>query len=140
MARYSQGVTMVMLGISLEELDPIRQRQALIDAAQAGDARVQSRLGDVYRIGDELTAQDFVEALKWYRLAAEQGNACAQNDVGSMYLNGFGITKDATEAARWYRKPAEQGVAVAQFNLALRYLHGDGLDEDEHEAVRWLIK
>ena len=53
---------MTMLGVSVEELDPFRQRQALIDAAQAGDARAQSRLGGVYRIGDEFTAQDFAEA------------------------------------------------------------------------------
>ena len=97
----------------LEDSEPFTERQGLIDAAQAGDARAQSRLGDIYRIGDALTAQDFAEALKWYTFAAEQGHAFAQNDLGSMILNGFGITKDATEAARWYRKSADQGVAVA---------------------------
>ena len=57
-----------------------------------------------------------------------------------MFLNGFGVTKDATEAARWYRKSAEQGVAVAQFNYALRCLHGDGVERDDAEAVLWLSK
>src|SRR5438105_10769787 len=108
--------------------------------AEAGHAPSQRVLGHSYRIGDELTKRDYVAALQWYRRAAEQGDAAAQNDLGSMYLNGFGVTKDATEAARWYRKSGEQGVAVAQFNYALRCFQGDGVERDDAEAVLWLSK
>ena len=33
-------------------------------------------------------SQDDVEALKWYRLAADQGNAKAQYNLGIMHRNG----------------------------------------------------
>ena len=29
--------------------------------------------------------QDYAEAVKWYRLAADQGDAAAQNNLGFMY-------------------------------------------------------
>jgi len=35
--------------------------------------------------------QDDVEAAKWYRLAAEQGYAPAQANLGVMYRNGEGV-------------------------------------------------
>src|SRR5947199_2117398 len=102
--------------------NPESERRALIEAAQAGNARAQKKLADLCRIGDGLTNQDYVEAVRWYRLAAEQGNAEAQNDLGVMYLDGLGLREDAAEAAKWYRKAAEQGLAIAQFNLACRYV------------------
>ena len=35
--------------------------------------------------------QDYAEAVKWYRLAAEQGFAMAQDNLGLMYKNGQGV-------------------------------------------------
>ena len=131
---------MIMIGISDEDDDGFPQRQALIAAANAGDSRAQYLLAERYRIGDEWTAQDYVEAARWYRRAAEQGHPAAQNDYGSICLNGMGVLKDAAEAARWYRKAAEQGLAMAQFHYALRCLHGDGVERDDTEAVLWLGK
>ena len=54
--------------------------------------------------------QDYKEAIKWYRLAAEQGNANAQYNLGLMYDNGEGVPQDYKEAVKWYRLAAEQGM------------------------------
>jgi TPR repeat protein len=51
--------------------------------------------------------QDNAEALKWYRLAAEQGHANAQYNLGFMYANGKGVLEDFAEALKWYRLSAE---------------------------------
>ena len=53
--------------------------------------------------------QDCSEATKWYRLAAEQGLAEAQYNLGHCYYNGIGVEQDYSEAAKWYRLAAEQG-------------------------------
>ena len=45
--------------------------------------------------------------------AAEQGHAKAQTNLGWMYDNGEGVTKDAVKAVEWYQKAAEQGNADA---------------------------
>ena len=63
--------------------------------------------------------QDRAEAARWYRKAAEQGDADAQFNLGLMYHNGQGVPQDHAEAARWSRKAAEQRDAEAQ-NILLR--------------------
>ena len=65
--------------------------------------------------------QDYKEAIRLYRLSAEQGNNDAQYNLGQMYSNGLGVPQDYKEAVKWYRLSAEQGVAQAQYNLGVMY-------------------
>ena len=53
--------------------------------------------------------QDYAEALKWSRLAADQGFAAAQYNLAFAYANGQGVPQDYTEAAKWSRLAADQG-------------------------------
>jgi S1-C subfamily serine protease len=76
--------------------------------------------------------KDPVEAVKWYRKAAEQGNPLAQLNLAVC------LEKDPTEAAKWYRKAAEQGVAQAQFNLGVCYFNGEGVLRNYVQAYKWL--
>ena len=85
----------------------------------------QYSLGDCYYYGWGV-AEDEEEAVKWYRKAAEQGYAGAQNDLGLCYKNGYGVEKNAAKAVEWYRKAAEQGEMHAQYNLGGCYGNGIG--------------
>ena len=49
-----------------------------------------------------------------YRLAADQGLAGAQYNLGGMYLNGRGVPQDNGEALGWYRLAADQGFENAR--------------------------
>jgi TPR repeat protein len=84
--------------------------------------------------------KDNTEAVKWYRKAAEQGDAKAQGLLGSAYAKGRGVSKDNAEAAKWYRKAAEQGDADAQSLLGMMYAGGLGIPTDYAEAVKWFRK
>jgi len=44
-----------------------------------------------------------IETVSWYRLAAEQGDADAQYNLGIMYRNGNGVPENDAEAVSWYR-------------------------------------
>ena len=81
--------------------------------------------------------QDNVQAVKWYRLAADQGNARAQDNLGLMYANGQGVPQNNAEAAKWYRLAAVQGYARAQYNLGVMYANGQGVPEDNVQAHKW---
>ena len=105
--------------------------------AEAGDARAQFELAAMYHFG---VPQNYVEAMKWYRKAAEQGLAEAQSNLGMMYYHGEGVPKDYVEAAKCYRKAAEQGLAFAQFNLGWIYENGEGVPKDMAEATKWYRK
>ena len=50
-----------------------------------------------------------VEAVKWYRLAAEQGEASAQFALGVMYLEGSGVPESLVHAFAWWDLAAAQG-------------------------------
>jgi TPR repeat protein/tRNA A-37 threonylcarbamoyl transferase component Bud32 len=83
------------------------------------------------------TKVNFEEAVKWYRLAADQGYANAQCNLGFCYEKGNGVMKDEKEAVKWYRLAADQGWANAQCNLGFCYDNGTGVMKDEKEAVKW---
>jgi len=81
--------------------------------------------------------QDDAEAIRWYRLAADQGNASAQYNLGVMYRRGDGVPQDYAEAIRWYRLAADQGNASAQYNLGIMYGQGQGVLQDNVMAHMW---
>ena len=76
---------------------------------RTGGCRRAIYLGWMYANGRGVE-QDDAEAVKWYRLAAEQGDADAQASLGWMYASGRGVEQDDAEAVKWYRLAAEQGV------------------------------
>ena len=80
---------------ALRELQPL---------ARAGDSDAQFALGNMYADGRGVPKSD-VEAVKWYRRAADQGKANAQNNLGAMYAEGQGVT-------------ANKVIAYVLFNLA----------------------
>lgn len=84
--------------------------------------------------------KNYREALRWYRVAADQGHAESQNDVGMFYISGMGVKKDYAEGMRWLRKAADQGSAIAERNIGFVYLQGMGVAPNRDEALRWLRK
>lgn len=100
------------------------QPSALLESAQGGDARAQFTLGAKFERGIEVDRDD-QEAVKWFRMAAEQGHALAQNRLGLMYASGRGVAQDAAQAARWLRLAAAQGDVVAQQILNQETLAGE---------------
>ena len=77
-------------------------------AEQGLDLVAQFNLGQMYRKGEGVP-QDDQTAVKWYRLAAEQGLAKAQFDLGVMYYKGRGVPQDFVYAHMWFNVAASQG-------------------------------
>ena len=108
-------------------------------AAQQGDVNGQSWVGKFYYEG-KVVAQDYKQAVYWFKKAAEQGNAYAQLALGFCYAAGKGVSLDDKQAFYWYKKAAEQGDATAQNNLALCYEEGKGTSKDYQQATFWYKK
>jgi TPR repeat protein len=116
--------------------EPIPDLQETRALAEQGDAVAQNNLGLMYANGEGVP-QDYVEAVRLYRLAVEQGDATAQYNLGSMYDNGTGVAEDDVEAVRLYRLAAEQGDADAHVNLGDMYRLGEGVPQDNVLAYMW---
>ncbi len=104
---------------------------------EQGNADTPDSVGSMYNDGEATVVEDDRETMRWFRIAAEQGDARAQFNLGTMYDHGDGVIEDDAEAARWYRMAAEQGHASAQFNLGLMYDNGLGVIEDDTLAHIW---
>ena len=97
-------------------------------------------LGYDYNVGRNGKTKDLMKAVKYYRIAAERGDAWGQNNLGVMYRDGKGVTQDYAEAVKWFRKAAEQGNESGQLNLGVMYRDGKGVTQDHAEAVKWFRK
>ncbi len=86
--------------------------------------------------------QDHTEAVRWYRLAAAQGHAYGQQNLGVMYDNGEGVPQDYKEAVRWYRLAATQGIELARKirDLLAERMSPTQLAEAQRLAREWKPK
>ncbi len=101
-----------------------------IKAEQEGNTDAQFLLGMMYELGASVP-QSNEDAVKWYRMAAEQGNAEAQENLdrinGGNYLSrnnenlGLFFKAIINSSINLVRKYAEQGSAKAQYDLGMMY-------------------
>ena len=123
-----------MLVVIIGKSQSSKQRTVYVPL-EPTDAQAQFELAVKYD-----KANNYTEAVKWYRKAAEQGNAHAQCKLGVMYQFGYGVKQDYAEAVRLYRLSAEQGNFVAQLRLGNMYKNGYGVSRNLEEADKWYKK
>ena len=98
-------------------------------------AWAQYQLGGIH-----LRKSEYDDAAKWFRLAANQGLAVAQFNLGIMYNDAVGNIQQMTKRSRttmagyWFEKAAKQGYALAQHELGLLYKTA----QDFENAEKWL--
>ena len=80
------------------------------EKAEEGDSYAQVLLGNYYYIGyQEGIKQNFLEAAKWYRKSAEQGNPEGMYCLGQLYFSGEGVDKNINESKNWLLKSEKLG-------------------------------
>ena len=62
---------------------------------------------------------DYSDAMNWFRQAAYQGDADAQNNLGFMFLYGRGVAKNDVNAHMWFNLAASGGNRSAAFSRDL---------------------
>ena len=85
--------------------------------------------------------QSYANALKWYKMAAQRGDAEAQFVVGGMLFKGLGTDPDKQEAFKWLLKAAKQNKHTPESMqiIGSMYLRGSGVPQSYQEAKKWLI-
>ena len=110
----------------------------LIQATEAGDVSAMMKLANYYakkstrkiqdKVGDVMSVEEFLKdlnvkeedrtdfktkAYKYYRMAAEAGNARAMTELGRRLYDGIGVERNVEESDEWYRRGAEAGDPAA---------------------------
>jgi TPR repeat protein len=133
------GSTPLKEGLAAYERDDYSTAlKVLRPMAINGEAIAQVVLGAMYITGRGVP-EDRAEGIRWYRKAADQGHANAQNVLGDIFRS----EGDDFVAQQWYRRAAEQGHAEAQFSLGNSYGYpgeDSQLKEDQDESIMWIRK
>lgn len=104
--------------LAMSRNEPGQMVYYLRPMADRGDVNAQCLLGAVYTSGNPPFSRDYPEALRLFQLAAAQGSAEAENDLGMLYEGGVGVPSDTEMALHWYRLAAERGHTDAKKNVA----------------------
>ncbi len=120
------------------EADLERGLAWISQAAEAGHLAAQKRLAQLYHFGDHGVKTSGQDALRWAKLAGEQGDAWSQNLVGTLLQFGPDVEIDVPAAAEWYLKAAKQGNPKAQSSYGRLLASGKDVRRDLEEAYFWI--
>src|SRR5450759_1692369 len=104
----------------------VAQHAALLRSAEKGNAGDQTMLGGMYAFGNGVT-QDYAEAIRWYRKAADQGYVSAMITLGVIYATGRGVPRDPVEAHAWFNIAKSRSTYTERKHKNWDYAR-DGLD------------
>lgn len=133
----------VVLSICAAQQTP---RPPLRERAAKGDPEAQFNLAKNYEAGRGGLKRDYVEAERWYRRAAEQGDPFAQASLGLLFRFGKGVAQDYLEAYKWFYLAASRTTGSDQESiLELRnstaaHLTAEQIAEAERWARQWQPK
>ena len=108
---------------SLRTVEPARTDTAfLLNLARSGKVEAQVLLGEYH-----LARHEYAAALRWLRLAADQGEVEAQRRLALMYELGQGLPRDYEQAAVWLRRATKQGDTLAFYKEGFCYTTSAGI-------------
>ena len=105
------------------------ETKELISKADAGDSEAQFKVGYDYDYCNGAPSSSD-KAKKYYRMAAQQGHAEAQNSLGSIYQ----AEKSYIEAKSWYELAAAQNHPQSTNSFGNLYDLGLGVPQDRNKG------
>jgi TPR repeat protein len=116
----------------------LAELKAKMTPAQIAEAEKTADIEDASAAMKKGRKDDYATALQLLRPLAEQGDARAEQLLGTLYYYGNGVRESKVEAVKWYEDAANQGYAEAQRNLGYLYQKGIGVLRDVVRAHMWL--
>ncbi|EIE24098.1 HCP-like protein [Coccomyxa subellipsoidea C-169] len=115
---------------------PTREQQVLHYQwfADLGSAEAQRALGQMLTQGVQ---RDPEQAFRYFRQAAEAGDADAMAHLGHMYANGVGVAASNESALDWFDRAARRNHPSGQYGLGYLHLSGYGVPKDAKKAFKY---
>lgn len=113
------------------EANPFTANYFFEMAANQGDIQARMHLAEWHLINNLQT-----KAFHHYKIAADAGNAEAQNFVGTQYRDGRVVCHDHQLAFKYFKRASEQQHAEAECNLACFYFAGTVKKADYKKALK----
>ena len=84
--------------------------------------------------------KDYAAAIKNFQICSQSGEATCTNNLGVIYLFGFGVPQDKTKALELFKNASEQGSPVAKINYARAILRGEEGVIDMPKAIKYVAE
>ena len=111
-----------------------------LQLAKAGDEDAQLAVAAAYESGNGVR-KSTVQAARWYRPAAQHGNALAQLHLAHLVQIGArDLKKNLPLAAQLFEAAAKQGNHEAEYWTGYGYEQGEGVAKDLKAAIQWYQK
>jgi uncharacterized protein len=110
-----------------------------LPAAEKGNPYAQTIMGLLSYHGYGVP-QNYLEAARWYGLAAKQQFAIAQANLADLYIAGYGVGRDVGRAIDLWERAADKGHTIAMADLGSLYAMGEGVSADICKAYDWWRK
>lgn len=94
------------------EKNSVQGRDWMTKAAEQGDPQAQNDMGDYHFFQHEP-----LQAIRWYRRAAENGNSSGLYNLGLSLAKGEGVAEDKAEAYAWWNFACILGQEDAQKSI-----------------------
>lgn len=124
--------------------DRLKPDPALPEAAKKieqqafnGVPEAEHDLAAIYTSGRNGVPVDYTKAAAWFLEAATHNISNAQYNLGVLYHQGMGVTKNTELAFNWYRAAAARNHPEAQYNLGIAHIEGEGARYDPRLATRY---
>ena len=128
---YLEGI-----GTAVNEEQAFKEAYKLYTAEVKG---VAGKLGLFYERGIGV-APDMLEAIKFYQIAADEGEGFAKVKIAEQHLSGFYLKTDVEKALKLLHEEMRNNNGAAIKILADCFLKGIGLEKDEKQAFLFYLR
>lgn len=109
-------------------------KEAVSENKNEGEAMIH--IGAMYYYGCNEIKQDYKEARKWFRKAANLKECGGYTGLADLYRNGYGVKQDYKKAYKWTKKAADCNYMQGQYDLADIHYNGEGVEKDYKKAIK----
>ena len=122
---------------ALETEDGRTALEQLLKAADMGESKAMTALGNMYLDGDsEGVSKDVAKGIEFLNKAVDAGDTTAMLSLADWYREG----NDYQVAFDIVKKAADAGDSVGMLAVGIMYGNGEGVPEDKHKAMEWYRK
>ena len=131
--KLAYNIKAVREWIFSQSLEASEREEQALKAAAKGSLKAMEQLSNLYLF----EKKEYEKALFWSQKAADKGSARAEANLGAIYLNGYGASRDYAKAKRLLKSSSARGDMKAPRYLGEIYEQGLGVKQDYKKAAEF---
>ena len=107
-----------------------------ITHTETDNSKILYLIGLMYDCGKGVE-QNYIEAIKYYKIACEKGSGDALFNLGFIYHHAKGVEQNIDEAIKYYKMDKNVVIGITMVKFGDRRCSGDGVEQNYEEAIKY---